>query len=462
MPQTTTTLNHPLIVGAGLVGTLFATLLARRGHEVTLIDRRPDMRAAGFVGGRSINLAMSRRGWHALELAGLADEVRKLALPMEARLMHSREGELTRQPYGKTGQAIYSVSRGGLNLMLLHAAEATGRVTLRFNQKCLGFDKRSCAVNFAGETHTEHIEAPVVFGADGAFSAVRSSMLRTPRFNYEQAYLEHAYKELHIPPAADGSHRIDPTALHIWPRGHFMMIALPNTDGSFTCTLFAPYAGKDGFDAIADVTAARAFYEREFADSLEHITDFEGDWRDNPVSSLVTVRCSPWHYRKRILLIGDASHAIVPFYGQGMNSGFEDCSILAERLDALSTDGLSQADWEALVAGFGGSSNSSATSRIPDANAIADLALKNFVEMRDRVADEDFLRQKQLASLMHERFGEDFLPVYSQVSFSNTPYTEAQQAGERQEKVLAVLAKAVPTGTPTEAQLLETMQAYTR
>ena len=403
---------------------------------------------------------MSTRGWRALEMAGLADEVRKVALPMRGRLMHSREGELTYQPYGKTDQAIYSVSRGGLNLLLINAAEATGKVNLIFDAKCTGFDKRSLAVKSLQNGEEVRYQAPAVFAADGAFSSIRSTMLRTPRFNFQQEYLEHGYKELHIPPNADGTHRIDPEALHIWPRGHFMMIALPNPDGSFTCTLFAPYAGKDGFDSIESVADGRDFFEREFADSLDHITDFEGDWKDNPVSSLVTVRCSPWHYQRRILLMGDASHAIVPFYGQGMNSGFEDCSILAERLDVLAADGLTQTDWEQLIAGFGGSPDKYDTSRIPDANAIAKLALKNFVEMRDRVADPEFLRQKQLAALMHEKFGDDFLPVYSQVSFSNTPYSEAWANGELQEKILSAFAKTHPAGTPSDAEMHELARAY--
>ena len=483
-------LHHPLVIGAGLVGSLYSTLLAQRGLDVTLVDRRPDMRAAGFRGGRSINLAMSTRGWHALEMAGLADEVRKVALPMSGRLMHSVAGELTRQPYGKTGQAIYSVSRGGLNLLLLNAAEATGRVNLEFERKCEGFDKRSLAVRFRDEREGQEgrryeVEAPVVFAADGAYSSIRSTMLRTPRFNYQQEYLAHGYKELHIAAAADGSHRLDPTALHIWPRGEFMMIALPNTDGSFTCTLFMAYAGENGFDKLEEVADARDFFEREFSDSLEHLTEFEEDWTSNPVSPLLTVRCSPWHYKERILLMGDASHAIVPFYGQGMNSGFEDCSILAERIDAQLSQRVNATsarqnspidqltnrsteqptiDWPALVTGFGGSPDRYDTSRIPDANAIADLALKNFIEMRDRVADQDFLRQKKLAGLMHERFGDEFLPVYSQVSFSRIPYAEALAAGEAQEEVLSVLAKAAGSessgGRHTDQQLKEAVSQY--
>ena len=234
-----------------------------------------------------------------------------------------------------------------------------------------------------------------------------------------------------------------------------MMIALPNPDGSFTCTLFAPYAGTDGFDAIQDVAAARDFFEREFADSLEHLIDFEADWRDNPVSDLVTVRCNPWHYQRRILLLGDASHAIVPFYGQGMNSGFEDCSILAERFRALKEDGLQQQDYEDLVVGFGGRPDLYDTSRIPDADAIAELALKNFVEMRDRVADPAFLRYKQIAGMLHERYGDDFLPVYSQVSFSRVPYREAWQSGEVQEAVIGAFAKTHPEGEIAEQQLAQ-------
>ncbi len=436
-------LNHPLVVGAGLVGSLWSTLLAQRGHEVTLVDRRPDMRAEGFRGGRSINLAMSTRGWRALRMAGLEEEVRKHALPMRGRMMHDRAGNLTSQPYGKSDEAIYSVSRGGLNLLLLNAAEATGKVNLVFDHKCNGFDKRSLEVSFTNEAGDRvKTKAPAVFGADGAYSALRSTMLRTPRFNYEQSYLNYGYKELHIPSNADGSHRIDPEALHIWPRGQFMMIALPNPDGSFTCTLFMPYAGESGFDSLVEVADAQVFFEQEFADSLEHLLEFEEDWTSNPVSPLVTIRCNPWEYKQNILLMGDASHAIVPFYGQGMNSGFEDCSLLADALDAQGE----KVDWARLIAGF-------SESRPKDANAIADLALKNFVEMRDRVADPMFLRQKEVAAIMHKTFGDEFLPVYSQVSFSNTPYHKALSNGEVQEAILSAFAKTRPEGIPSSDEL---------
>ena len=456
-------LDHPLVVGAGLVGCLWSTLLAQRGHDVTLVDRRPDMREAGFRGGRSINLAMSTRGWHALRLAGLEEQVRPLALPMRGRLMHAVSGELTFQPYGRGDEAIYSVSRGGLNLALLDAAEATGRVRMRFGRKCEGFDKRSLAVRFREEAsgRREAVTAPVTFGADGAYSALRSTMLRTPRFDYSQDYLDYGYKELHIPAAADGSHRLDPEALHIWPRGRFMMIALPNADGSFTCTLFMPYAGAEGFDALEEVADARDFFAREFNDSLEHLAEFAEDWTSNPVSPLLTVRCSPWHYRARILLIGDASHAIVPFYGQGMNAGFEDCSLLAERLGRYGGAGQGGAvDWEGLVRDFGGRPGESSGSRIPDADAIADLALRNFVEMRDRVADPAFLRQKQLAARMHERFGADFLPAYSQVSFSRTPYREALAAARAQEATLGPLVAEHPEGEVPDEVLAEALAGY--
>ena len=376
-------------------------------------------------------------------MAGLEEQVRKHALPMRGRMMHDRAGKLTAQAYGKSDEAIYSVSRGGLNLLLLNAAEATGKVNLVFDHKCNGFDKRNLEVSFTNAAGDKvGIKSPAVFGADGAYSAMRSTMLRTPRFNYEQSFLDYGYKEMHIPAKADGSHRIDPEALHIWPRGQFMMIALPNPDGSFTCTLFMPFGGENGFDSLVEIADAKTFFENEFADSLEHLLEFEEDWTSNPVSPLVTIRCSPWDYKQNVLLMGDASHAIVPFYGQGMNSGFEDCSLLAESLDAQGT----KVDWPGLITGF-------SESRPKDANAIADLALKNFVEMRDRVADPLFLRQKEVAALMHKSFGNDFLPVYSQVSFSNTSYSEALANGEIQEAILSAYAKTNPTGTPSRAEL---------
>jgi kynurenine 3-monooxygenase len=409
-----------VIVGAGLVGSLWAVLMARRGYQVEVYERRPDMRKAGYKGGRSINLAMSERGWKAIERAGIRSEIEKVAIAMPGRMMHAVTGDLTYQPYGKTGEAIYSVSRGGLNLELLHIASNYSNVQFFFEHRCADVDLQQPFISFedlqSGELKT--VEAPLIFAADGAFSAVRYALQKTDRFNYSQKYLDHGYKELNITPNADGTHRMDPNALHIWPRGNFMLIALPNADGTFTCTLFLPFEGENSFERLKSSADVRDFFQRFFPDTLNLIPDIEQQFAQNPTSSLLTVHCSPWQWQERILLIGDAAHAIVPFYGQGMNAGFEDCTVLDTLYDTLN------GDWSQIIPQF-------AASRVKDANAIAELAQRNFIEMRDLVADPKFLLRKKIAALLHEKHP-DFLPVYSMVSFSNIPYHIALQEDDRQ------------------------------
>lgn len=404
-----------LVVGAGLVGSLWAIFLAKRGYEVQIYERRSDMREAGFIGGRSINLAMSTRGWKALEKAGIKEKILEKAIPMHGRMMHSETGELTFQPYGKAGQAIYSVSRGGLNLELLNIADTFEQVDLHFDQRCRGVDLDTNTVHFEdGKTGAKtSIASPLVFGTDGAFSAIRNTLQKTPRFNYEQSYLEYGYKELTIPPHADGSHRMDKNALHIWPRQSFMLIALPNIDGSFTCTLFLPFDDKeDSFENLQTDAQVLSFFQKYFADAMPLMPSLLEDFQQNPTSSLVTIRCSPWHHQHRMLLLGDAAHAIVPFYGQGMNAGFEDCTVLDELLEQHDED------WEKAITEFN-------DTRIQDANAIADLALLNFVEMRDLVADPQFLLRKKIEKHLEKQHPNKFLPVYSMVTFSHLPYSTA-------------------------------------
>ncbi len=408
--------NHITIAGAGLVGSLMAILLAKRGYKIDVYERRPDMRNFGFKGGRSINLAMSDRGWKALEQAGIKDQIRKVAIPMRGRMMHSVNGELTFQPYGKEGQAIYSVSRGGLNLELLKLAENYDHLNFHFDHRCKGINLQKWEISFENTQTKESVVKPidVCLGADGAFSAVRSSLQKTARFNYSQTYLEYGYKELTIPPNEDGSHRMDPNALHIWPRGSFMLIALPNVDGSFTCTLFLAYEGKVSFENLQTDEQILAFFNEYFSDTIPLITELLQDFHQNPTADLVTIRCNPWEFGKRILLIGDASHAIVPFYGQGMNSGFEDCSILDQMIDEQN------GDWEKIIEHFN-------KERVKDGHAIADLALRNFVEMRDWVGHPRFLLRKKLEAHLYEKFPDAFMPVYSMVTFSHQPYHKAWQ-----------------------------------
>lgn len=414
-----------LVVGAGLVGALWAVFLAKRGYEVEVYEQRSDMRRAGFIGGRSINLAMSDRGWKAIEKAGLKDKISSVAIPMHGRMMHSTAGELTFQPYGKDNQAIYSVSRGGLNLELLKIADSFPNVHFKFEQKCRRFEPSEGAVWFEGpDRQTTKVSTPVIFGVDGAFSAIRSSLQRQPMFNYSQDYLDYGYKELTITPDAAGAHRMEKNALHIWPRGQFMLIGLPNVDGTFTCTLFLPYKGKEAaFEHLNSDEEVMAFFQKYFADAIPLMPMLLEDFRDNPTSSLVTIRCSPWHYGDNILLLGDAAHALVPFYGQGMNAGFEDCTVLDELIEVHGED------WARIMEAF------SAT-RVQDGNAIADLALRNFVEMRDLVADPMFLLRQKIAARFHEKHP-SFLPLYSMVTFSHIPYHKALQAAQAQDGLFA-------------------------
>ncbi len=422
--SSTETKGKIIIAGAGLVGSLWAVFLAKRGYRVDIYERRPDMRKAGVIGGRSINLAMSTRGWKALEKAGIKDEVLGNAIAMKGRIMHGTDSQLTFQAYGKEDQAIYSVSRGGLNLSLIRIAEKFENVNLFFDMKCTGLDTRSGEISFEHLQTQEQtkVKADFIFGADGAFSAIRGSMQRLKRFNYSQQYLPDGYKELTIPPNEDGSFRLDKNALHIWPRGKFMMIALPNPDGSFTCTLFLPFEGKESFEHLNTDKEILDFFNEQFPDAVPLMPTLIEDFRNNPTPPLVTIRCNPWAWDDKVLLIGDASHAIVPFYGQGMNSGFEDCTILDEMADEF------KEDWASIIREFN-------ATRINDANAIADLALRNFIEMRDKVGDPKFLLRKKIAAWLHEKYPEDFLPLYSMVTFSHIPYSEALKEGKRQDEL---------------------------
>lgn len=415
------------ITGAGLVGSLLTILLAKRGYEVDVYESRPDMRGSGFAGGRSINLAMSDRGWKALKKAGIADAIKKVAIPMYGRMMHSVEGEQVFQPYGKEGQAIYSVSRGGLNLELLNLAGAFPQVQFFFEQAVKGADFSTNEILLKGKDgETKRVPVDLCLGTDGAFSAIRGSMQRRNRFNYSQHYLDYGYKELTIPPASEGLHALDKNSLHIWPRGNFMLIALPNTDGSFTCTLFLPFEGRESFENLHTDEEILSFFNHFFPDAVPLMPELLTDFRGNPTASLVTVRCSPWEVNERFLILGDAAHAIVPFYGQGMNSGFEDCSRLDDLLEEESDD------WALVIKKF-------SAERPVDANAIADLALRNFIEMRDLVGDPKFLLRKKMEAWLQEKFPEDFLPLYSMVTFSDIPYSKAWEAGVRQDKLFQKL-----------------------
>ncbi|HEY3430801.1 MAG TPA: NAD(P)/FAD-dependent oxidoreductase [Cyclobacteriaceae bacterium] len=421
------------IVGAGLVGSLLSIYLKKRGYTVSVFERRPDMRKKGAEGGRSINLALSNRGIRALEEIGLAEPLKKVAIPMHGRVMHDRKGNLTFQPYGKDGQYINSVSRSGLNIVLMDEAEKLG-VKLLFDQRIAKINIDNTIIHTqqstvsGGPLTMDNGPFDLIIGADGAFSAVRGSLQITDRFDYSQDYIDHGYKELCIPAGAGGSFLIEKNALHIWPRESFMMIALPNPDGSFTCTLFFPFEGKTSFDKLKTDSDVSQFFSDTFPDALKLMPDLLEDYNSNPTSSLITVKCYPW-VRNNTLLIGDAAHAIVPFFGQGMNAGFEDCRILNELLDKHHDD------WSAVLPAF-------QESRKPDTDAIAQLALDNFIEMRDLVADADFLLRKKIEAKLHELFPDKWIPLYSMVTFYDTTrYSHAYQTGQRQKKIMDEVMK---------------------
>jgi kynurenine 3-monooxygenase len=416
------------IVGAGLSGTLAACLLAEAGYDISVYERWPDPRIDGFAGGRSINLALSTRGVHALERAGLVEPVLADAVPMRGRMIHSPKGRLSFQPYSKNPtDAINSISRSGLNLTLMEGADRYDNVRYYFGHRCVRVDLEAPAILLStGDRTNVTTEADVVIGCDGAFSAVREQMEREHRFSYDQMYLEHGYKELTIPPTAAGEFALDPNALHIWPRGGFMMIALPNRDRSFTCTLFWPYAGANSFEAVRGDDEVRSFFEMNFPDAVPLMPTLVDDYRLNPVGSLVTVRCSPWHYDGKVVLVGDAAHAIVPFYGQGMNAAFEDCVVLADCLREAPSDRPA-----ALTAYF--------SQRKTNADAIADLALANFIEMRDRVASPVFRLRKRTERVLHRELPNWYTPLYNMVTFTRIPYAEARRRAQRLERVLRVI-----------------------
>ncbi|MEG9327971.1 NAD(P)/FAD-dependent oxidoreductase [Salinimicrobium catena] len=411
------------VVGSGLVGSLLALHLKQKGHTVTVFDRRPDVRTVEFSG-RSINLAMSNRGWKALRQAGIEEEVRKLAIPLYQRAMHVNSSPVYFQKYGKEGEAIYSISRGVLNRKMIDLAEAAG-VEFRFEEKVWDVDLSEAKL-FTGDSEKgewKEYDFDLIFGADGAFSRVRHKMQRQSRFNYSQHFIDVGYKELRIPANADGSHKLDRNSFHIWPRGEFMLIAMPNLEGSFTCTLFLPFEGEHSFEKLTTEAEAEKFFSEHFPDIKDEISNLTRDFFRNPTSALVTVKCFPWTYYDKIALVGDAAHAVVPFYGQGMNAGFEDISELG-RLEEEHGD-----DWEAIFKKY-------QALRKPNADAIAELSYRNFLEMSSKTADPDFLLRKKIEKKFAAKHPDLWKPLYSRVTFSDKPYAEALKIGEEQAAIM--------------------------
>ena len=411
------------IVGAGLVGSLLSIYLSKKGYNVNVFERRSDLRNTNISAGRSINLALSDRGWKALEGAGLGPDIRKISIPMPGRIIHSMKGDLSFQPYGKKEQAIYSVSRGGLNEIMLNKAEEHGAKIL-FNKQCKGIDFNAPKITIEDYKTKEIsvVSSDIVFGSDGAFSAVRYQMQKTDRYNYNQLFLEHGYKELSILPDEHGKHKLDKNALHIWPRGGFMLIALPNLDGSFTVTLFLAFEGEYSFEKLQDAASVDKFFKEQFPDALKVMPHLTKEFFENPTGSLVTVRCHPWVKENKVCLIGDAAHAIVPFYGQGMNCGFEDCTVLHEIMEK-------EKDWPNIL-------NLFQQQRKPAGDAIAELALYNFIEMRDLVGDNKFLLRKKIEAWFSDKHPDVWTPQYSMVTFSHIPYQIAQEKGKMQRGIM--------------------------
>jgi kynurenine 3-monooxygenase len=420
------------VIGAGLNGPLLGIGLVQRGFEVEIYERRPDMRRVRVSAGRSINLAISTRGIHALSQVGLWSEMKKIIIPMKGRMMHSVSSELTFQPYGKDEvEVINSISRADLNIALLNAAESHG-VKIFFQQRGMGMDLKTGEIHLRDESiGAKHTLRPgVVIGCDGSTSAIRNSMLKLNRFNFSQQYLDYGYKELTIPSTGAGTHALEKNALHIWPRGNFMLIALPNIDGTFACILFLPFDGRDSFAQLTTRGAVTEFFKSQFPDAAPLMPDLAENCFANPTGSMVTIKCSPWHIEDRSLLLGDAAHAIVPFFGQGINCGFEDCTCFFELLDRYGSD------WSRIFSEY-------ERQRKVNTDAIADLAVENFIEMRDRVADPRFLFRKQVELALERKYPHLFVPKYAMVTFHRTPYSVAKKRGIVQDRILDELCEPI-------------------
>lgn len=419
-------MKQATIVGSGLVGSLWAVYLSKAGYKVKMYERRSDIRKSSISAGKSINLATSYRGWKALDEVGIGDEIRKIAIPMYGRTMHDESGRKTYQPYGINNQAIYSVSRGEINAMMMDIAERQGNTEIFFDEECIGCDLVNGITRLKNTKtgNVSEIKSDVVFATDGAFSSVRyNAMQKLDRFNYSQQYIEDGYREILLPANPDGSYKLERETLHIWPRGRFMLIALPNFDGSFTCTLFMPFDGhKHCFNNLTSKEKVEEFFKSVFPDFFEMMPGVAEAWEEHPLSSLAIVRCFPWTHGKTALM-GDAAHATVPFFGQGMNCGFEDCSVMSRLMKKHNED------WEKAFKEY-------EIVRKPNGDAVQDLSLLNYVVMRDKVADPAFLLQQKIERRMNELYADNYFPMYSMVSFSDIEYQTALKKGSEQDKII--------------------------
>lgn len=422
-----------ILLGSGLSGSLMAVYLAQRGFQVKLFERRPDMRRTDISAGKSINLAISVRGLSALAGVGLKSEIEKICIPMRGRVMHATDGALTYQPYSKDGvTAINSISRGDLNMKLMDLAETFPNIEIIFHQRSIGVDVKTGEVQMRDEqTGKEYsVSGQAVIACDGAFSGIRESLLRTPRFNYSQNFLGHGYKELTIPATAEGGWRMEKNALHIWPRGQYMLIALPNMDGSYTVTLFFPFEGKNSFATLQDQASVEQFFREEFPDAMALMPDLAADFFENPTGDLVTIKCAPWNYEGKVVLMGDAAHAVVPFYGQGMNAAFEDCQVLNDCLEGFT------GDWKSVFEDF-------SNKRVANGHAIAEMAIENYVEMRDSVGNTRWLFRKKVEHLLEHEFPGKYISRYEMISFTRIPYAESQIRGRLNDEILDALVTGI-------------------
>ena len=413
------------VVGGGPVGALLSISLARHGYRVGLYEGRPDSRQTSIYQGRSINIALSDRGWRSLEKIGIGPEIKNQSIPMYSRRIHGADGEASEIPYGKEGDAIWSVSRSGINELLLDIAEQEDNIDIHFEHRLMDIDFETATCTFQVENDTELVvETDYAFGADGANSKVRRLAHNFPRFSYSQTYMPQSYIELNIPPNADGSHKLMKNALHIWPRKEFMLIALPNDDGSFTCTLFMDQSGEPSFDSLVSRDDVQAFFDAYFGDAMDYLEAPVDTFMQRKASPLFLVHVFPWTFNRKIGLIGDAAHAIVPYYGQGMNCGFEDCA----ELDALIS--RYDHDWDQIFPSY-------ENARKPNGDAIAELSKRNFIEMSDLSGDAMFQLRKKIEAKFSDQYPELWTPLYSMVTFSpDVPYSEALREGDAQNSVM--------------------------
>ena len=436
-----------ILIGAGLAGPLLANYMAQRGYVVTIIESRPDMRKVPISAGRSINLALSARGIQALKEIGLYNRIKPIATPMKGRMIHDLDGTTHMLPYGQTDEEIiFSISRAQLNMELMTLAEESGNVTILFNHKLISadFDGYKLFLQELDTNSHKELSFSRVIGCDGSASVLREAIIKNTAVKYLNKPLGHGYKELTIPPSESGDFQIESNALHIWPRGNYMLIALPNKDYSFTCTLFFPVEGEVSFETVKTENDILHLFQSQFPDTMELMPTLIEDFQNNPTGELASVYCNPWHFQDKALLIGDAAHAIVPFFGQGMNASFQDCSILAGLID------MNKNDWKTIFDAF------SAT-QVENGHAIADMAIENYIEMRDHVNNIEYKKKRTLELKLERMYPGQFIPRYSMVAFHQIPYSEVYERGEKQFKIINELLKLDPTGKSIDRELVKNM-----